>query len=239
MSLHTYLNPTFLPSPITQNRVEYIRWNWANDFVCSVLTSRMASEAQTQLGHLTSAAKMWTKARHLYVDTTATDWILTITALVTTRHTDGEDATEHIAKMKALCRDLILMNHDIPDKLFACFLCISMPPSWNHVFSALPEHYTSIKIERRIRDEYGIHASQAMSLSSFHASKTGKEGNKEKVYCKYHKLKSHRMEDCCAAKSKKKKGKSKEDEKDKPSKSKDDESKAKTSDTKPKPNCGK
>ena len=63
VSLHTYLEPTFLPSPITQNRVEYICWNQANDFVCLVLTSRMESEAQTQLGHLTSAAEMWTEAR--------------------------------------------------------------------------------------------------------------------------------------------------------------------------------
>ena len=141
--------------------------------------------------------------------------------------------------MKALCHDLILMKRDIPDELFACFLCISMPPLWNHVFSALPEHYTSIEIERCIRDEHGIRASQAASSSSFHASKTGKGGNKEKVYCKYHKSKSHCTEDCCAAKSKEKKGKSKEDEKDKPSKSKDDESKAKTSDAKPKPNRGK
>lgn len=76
-----------------------------------------------------------------------TDWTLIITALVTTRYTDGEDAAAHITKMKTYRCDLLMMQRDIDDELFACFLCISMPSSWNYVFAALPEHYTSAEVE--------------------------------------------------------------------------------------------
>ena len=92
-------------------------------------------------------AEMWAEAWCLYAGTTTMDWTLTITALVTTHYTDSEDVTEHIAKMKAYCCDLILMQHDIADKLFVCFLCISMPSTWNYVFAALPDYYTSAEVE--------------------------------------------------------------------------------------------
>ena len=90
------------------------------------------------------------EARRLYVNTTATDWTLTITALVTTHYTDGEDINAHITKMQGHCQDLVMMQRDIDDKLFACYLRISMPSTWNYIFAALPDHYTSAEVERRI-----------------------------------------------------------------------------------------
>ena len=105
---------------------------------------------------------------------TATDWTLTITALVTTCYTDSEDINTHITKMQGHCQDLVMMQHDIDDKLFACYLCISMPSTWNYVFAALPDHYTSAEVEWYIQDEYGIHSSQSATSSTFQASQSNK-----------------------------------------------------------------
>ena len=233
VSLHIYLNIDFIPEDIVENRSHNVRWNKANDFVCSVLTTCMSEEVQSQIGHIMHAAEMWAEARHLYAGTMATDWTLTITALVTTRYTDGEDTTEHIAKMKAYHRDLILMQHDIADELFACFLCISMPSTWNYVFTTLPNYYTSAEVERCIRDKSGICMSQA-AASSFHANKT-KKGHTDQ-YCSYHKLHSHRTENCHAKEAEKQKGKAKEDKdgEEKPKEKSKEKGKAK-----PKPNHGK
>ena len=114
----------------------------ANLFVCSVLTAAMTEEKQHEIGHLPTAAEIWMEACCLYMGSTVTDWTLTIMALVTTHYNDGEDATAHITKMKTYCCDLLFMQRDIDDELFACFLHISMLSSWNYVFAALLEHYT-------------------------------------------------------------------------------------------------
>ena len=119
-----YLSPDFhAPASLTYDtRHHRVRWSKANHFVCSVLTACMSEEVQNQLGHLPTTSEIWVEAQRLYANTTTTDWTLTITSMVTTHHTDGEDIATHIAKMKTYCRDLILMQHDIDDELFACFL---------------------------------------------------------------------------------------------------------------------
>ena len=61
---------------------------------------------------------------------------------------------------EGLRRDLTLMGRDIDDGLFACFLRISMPPTWNYVFAGLPNNYTSAEVERQVKDEYGIKTNQ-------------------------------------------------------------------------------
>ncbi|KIM61294.1 hypothetical protein SCLCIDRAFT_9454 [Scleroderma citrinum Foug A] len=60
----------------------------------------MSEEVQNQIRHLYRASDIWMEACHLYANMTATDWTLTITALVTTRYTDGEDINAHITKMQ-------------------------------------------------------------------------------------------------------------------------------------------
>jgi len=124
VGLHMYLSPDFhAPASLTYDtRHHHVRWSKANHFVCSVLTACMSEEVQNQLGHLPTTSEIWVEAQRLYANTTTTDWTLTITSMVTTHHTDGEDIATHIAKMKTYCRDLILMQHDIDDELFACFL---------------------------------------------------------------------------------------------------------------------
>jgi hypothetical protein len=52
------------------------------------------------------------------------------------------------------------MSRNIDDGLFACLLRISMPPSWNYVFSGLPDNYSSVEVECRIKDEHGIKSNQ-------------------------------------------------------------------------------
>ena len=77
-----------------------ICWGKANLFICTVLTSTMTEEIAAQIGHIQEASEMWEEAKRLYSGTTAMDWTLMVTAIVTTRYTDGKDVSAHIAKMK-------------------------------------------------------------------------------------------------------------------------------------------
>lgn len=120
--LHIYLDLDFRPEDITTNKNHNICWTKANAFVSSVLMTCMDKKPLNQVGHLPTAVEIWAEMHRLYSGTTAMDWTLTITSLVTTCYTNGEDAATHISKMKALHCDLILMGQDIHDKLFACFL---------------------------------------------------------------------------------------------------------------------
>ena len=176
ISLHVYLASSFQPPTGTavHTRHHPVRWGKVNHFVTSVLSATMSEEVQNQIRHLYRASDIWMEARRLYVNTTATDWTLTITALVTTHYTDGEDINAHITKMQGHHRDLVMMQCDIDDELFACYLRISMPSTWNYVFAALPDHYTSAEVEWRIRDEYGICSSQSATSSAFQASQSNK-----------------------------------------------------------------
>jgi hypothetical protein len=101
-----------------------------------------------------------------------TDYTLTITSLVTTKFVDGEDPAAHIAKMKGFHHDLMLMNRDLNDSLFVCFLCISMPLTWNYVFAGLPQTYTSAEVEHRIKDEHGIKTNQESVAMAYRATQT-------------------------------------------------------------------
>jgi hypothetical protein len=85
--------------------------------------------------------------RHNTSGQTMTDFTLTITSLVTTKFVDGEDPAPHIVKMKGFRHDLMLMNGDLGVSLFACFLRISMLPTWNYVSTGLPQEYTSTEVE--------------------------------------------------------------------------------------------
>jgi len=223
-SLHHYLDPTFTSPDISIETDQAIRWTKANLFVCTVLTSTMTEEIAAQIGHIENASKMWNEARRLYSGTTATDWTLVITALVTTRYTDGEDISAHLAKMNGYRRDLLLMRRDIADDLFACFLRISMPQTWNYVFAALPDHYTSTEVERRIRDEYGVRTSQAgTATSALQATQSNTRRSRTPIpgqpFCTNCTISGHWTNDCRSKgkrmRSKKGKREDKEDEKEK------------------------
>ena len=109
------------------SKLEARRWKRANNLVRAILTANMTEEVVNQLGHNKVASVIWSEARRLFAGQTTTDWTLTITNLVTTKFVEGEDLTAHIAKMKSYHCDLIMMQWDIDDALYACFLCISMP----------------------------------------------------------------------------------------------------------------
>ena len=130
------------------------------------------------MSHLRSTHEIWGEARCLFSGQTMMDFTLTITSLVTTKYVDGEDVAVHIAKMKGFHRDLMLMNRDLEDGLFACFLRISMPPTWNYVFAGLPQMYTSTEVERRVKDEFGIKANHESVAMAFCATQTNLKGHK-------------------------------------------------------------
>ena len=71
--------------------------------------------------------------------------------------------------MKAYWRDLIMMDHNIADDMFTCFLQISMPPAWNYIFAGLPANYSSAKVERHVKDEHGVQINQESVASAYHA----------------------------------------------------------------------
>ena len=60
-----------------------------------------------------------------------------------------------------------MMAQDIPDNLFACFLQISMPPSWNYISARSPMKYTSEEIECQIKDESGVCKTQESAAASW------------------------------------------------------------------------
>jgi hypothetical protein len=159
------------------SQTNYPNWRAANALVRSILITNMAEEVAIQMSHLRSAHEIWSEARRLFSGQTMTDFTLTITSLVTTKYVDGEDVAAHIAKMKGFRRDLMLMDRDLEDGLFACFLRISMPPSWNYVFAGLPQMYTSAEVERRIKDEHGIKANQESVATAFRAAQTNAKGH--------------------------------------------------------------
>ena len=107
----------------------------------------MSEDIVVQISHIKLASEIWSEARRLFSGQTITDFTLTITSLVTTKYVDGKDIPAHLAKIKGYCHDLTLMGRDIDDGLFACFMRISMPPTWNYVFAGLPNDYMSAKVE--------------------------------------------------------------------------------------------
>ena len=101
-----------------------------------------------QMSHLKLTSEIWDEVKHLFSGQTMTDFTLTITSFITLKYVDGKDpTTTPIAKMHGLHHDLRLMNQDIDDGLFVCFLWISMPPSWNYIFTGLPQAYSFSKVK--------------------------------------------------------------------------------------------
>jgi hypothetical protein len=132
----------------------------------------MTEEVATQMSHLQIVSKIWDEAKHLFSRQTMTNFTLTITSLVTTKYVDREDILAHIAKMRSYCCNLTLMSHNIDNGLFTCFLCISMLPTWNHVFAGLPQSYTSAEVEQQIKDEHSIKANQESVAVAYCAMQT-------------------------------------------------------------------
>ena len=167
VDLFSYCKTGGIPTP--QMKDEMQNWQHADVMVQSVLMANMTKEVVCQVGHLQTAEEIWKEARHLFSSQMLTNWTLTISSMVTTKFIDGEDVSAHIAKMKSYRRDLIMMNRNIDDDLFACFVHISMPTSWNYVFTGLPDKYTSLEVEQRIKDEYGVQNNQLSMAAAYSA----------------------------------------------------------------------
>ena len=155
--------------PTLKTKDEMQNWWRADAMVRSVLTANMTEEVVCQVSHLQMAEEIWKEACHLFGGQTLTDWTLTISSMVTLKFVDGEDVSIHIAKMKSYHRDLIMMNRNIDDDLFACFMRISMPASWNYVFTGLPDKYTLSEVEQCIKDKYGVRNNQASTAAVYSA----------------------------------------------------------------------
>ena len=158
------------------------------------------AEVAVQMGHLTYAHDIWDEAHHLFSGQTMTDFTLMIISLAMMKYVDSEDPSAHIAKMKGFCRDLMLMNQSIDDKLFACFLRISMPLTWNYVFAGLPQKYSSAKVEHRIKDEHSIKSNQqsiAMAYQTMHGASQGRHEHKSgDLHCNNCGKDGHLERDC-------------------------------------------
>ena len=193
IDLLAYVNGDIVPRQ--PHDVDFIHWRTANALVRSILVTNMSEDIVVQVSHLKVAADIWLEAKRLFSGQTITDFTLMITSLVTTKYVDGEDIAAHLATMKGFRRDLTLMGRDIDDGLFACFLRISMPPTWNYVFSGLPKDYTSAEVERRIKDEYGIKTNQESVAMAYRAGQTP-GGTKPGVTCENCNKAGHTKRDC-------------------------------------------
>ena len=170
-------------APRKPYHLEYPNWRAANALVCSILVTNMSEDIVVQISHIKLASEIWSEARRLFSGQTITDFTLTITSLVTTKYVNGEDIPAHLAKIKGYRRDLTLMGRDIDDGLFACFMRILMPPTWNYVFAGLPNNYTSAEVERRIKDEYGIKTNQESVAMAYRAGQTSGRGKSGDTTC--------------------------------------------------------
>lgn len=215
-------------APRKPYHLEYPNWQAANALVRSILVTNMSEDIVVQISHIKLASEIWSEARCLFSGQTITDFTLTITSLVTTKYVNGEDIPAHLAKIKGYRHDLTLMGRDIDDGLFACFMRISMPRTWNYVFAGLPNDYTSAEVERRIKDEYGIKTNQESVTMAYRAGRTSGRGKSGDTTCDNCHRAGHLKRDCWSpgggAEGKgprqKKKGKSKQT-----NKRKDDERK--------------
>ena len=98
--------------------------------------------------------------------------------------------------MKGFRRNLTLMGKDLDDGLFGCFLRISMPPTWNYVFASLPNDYTSAKVERQIKDKYGIKVNQETLATAYQAGQRQGRVKPGNVVCENCKCLGHSKAKC-------------------------------------------
>ena len=229
IDLASYINGDITPRQ--SHDTDYQFWRVANALVRSILVTNMSEEIVVQVSHLKIAKDIWDEAKCLFSGQTLTDFTLTITVLVTTKYVDGEDVTTHLAKMKGLHRDLTLMGRDVDNGLFACFLRISMPPTWNYVFAGLPNNYTSAEVERRVKDEYGIKTNQETVAMAYRTGQIPGKAKSGNVTCDNCHCEGHTKTKCCSPgggaegkgprqKRKKKKGDNSKDKEEKKSKEK-------------------
>src|ERR1700722_3478961 len=100
------------------------------------------------------------------------DYTLTISNLINTKYVDtDQDVAEHVAKLKQYRRDLILMNRNLPDEVFACFLRLSMPSEWNY---GLSDPYMSKKVEARIKGKQSNWIAQSATATAYCTSNQSK-----------------------------------------------------------------
>src|SRR5436190_7648381 len=130
-----------LPEPSDPGQQIY--WKQADMVVQSALLTNMEPDVINQLDTALTSAQFWTETKNLYAGQSIADYTLTMSNLINTKYSDDQDVLEHITKLKRYHRDLILMNRDVPDDVFACFFRISMPPEWNYVFAGLIDPYKS------------------------------------------------------------------------------------------------
>jgi hypothetical protein len=175
--------------PSMSEKQHYNYWWHANALVWSILTTNMTEEAICQV-------------RHLFAGQTLTDWTLIITGMVTMKFNDGDSLPAYMACMKAYHHDLILMQHDINNQIFACFLQILMPPTWNYIFAGLHNYYTSAEVECHIKDEYRVWTNQNTAMLTYKAMMSSNLKQKSwtpipgKPYCLNCKISAHDDKDC-------------------------------------------
>ena len=182
---------------------EMLLWRQADLTVQTVLLTNMEPGLVSQLDAETTAAEAWRDIKRLFAGQTTADYTLTMANLITTKY-DGEgDVIEHLMKMKGYRRDLILMNRDVPDEIFACFLRLSMPQEWNYVFAGLVDPYTPKDVESRIRAENSNRSAQSATATAFRTNrmhgKKGKSNPKEQSKgptCSNCKKSGHVAADC-------------------------------------------
>lgn len=151
--------------PIPSDPTHLERFRCARNLVRTILVFNMAPDTVPRFSLMKTPDEIWKEAARLYSAQTSADFTRLITSLITTKYVEGEDIKAHLAKMNGFLRDIFIMGRDLPDDVYATFLRLSLPPSWNFVFAGLPDPYTSAQVEQKILEHDGILSHQQTSVT--------------------------------------------------------------------------
>jgi hypothetical protein len=139
------LNPSW-------SETEQTAWVKLDSFLMSVLLNNMSDEFVTIVGEQTTSAKIWTAIWNQFGISGSMGLVNVFTKLVHTKYKEGDDVVAHLNFFHSLRQEAACIVCPIMNEVFAILLCISIPTSWDHVFSNLPEVVTAIEIKNQINN---------------------------------------------------------------------------------------
>lgn len=134
-----------------------VEWDRRDNYLQSMITIKLSDDVLTSLMVYDppTSAELWKRLRTISRLKSGYSYLQAVANLTSTKYVDGDDVRDHILKMEFFRNQIICFDdRKIPDELFACFLRLSMPQSWNTAFLALPDSHTSIDVVKCIVSEF-------------------------------------------------------------------------------------
>jgi hypothetical protein len=125
-------------------------WRKLDAFLIGVLLGNISDEFVAIVGEEDTSAKTWIAIRNQFGIAGSIGLVNIFTQLTRTKFCEVDDIHEHVNFFHSLRLEAARIKRPLADEIFAILLRISMPNSWDHVFSNLPEVVTTSDIESRI-----------------------------------------------------------------------------------------